>query len=56
MGYCVERLSYGISTGSEQFHKVMEEIFEGLEGAECQIDIVLVHGEIQQIHGERLLK
>ena len=32
----------------------MEEKLEGLEGVECQIDGVLVHGETQQIHDERL--
>ena len=32
----------------------MEEKLEGLEGTECQIDDVLVHGETQQIHDERL--
>ena len=43
--YCVQRLPYGICTGSEQFQKVMEEKLKGLEGVECQIDDVLVHGE-----------
>ena len=52
--FCFERLPYGISTGSEQFQKVMEEKLEGLEGVECQIDYVLVDGETQQIHDERL--
>ena len=54
--YCFEslRLPYSISTGSEQFQKVIEEKLEGLEGVECQIDDVLVHGETQQIHDERL--
>ena len=52
--YCFERLPYGISTGSEQFQKVMEEKLEGLEGLECQIDDVLVHSETQQIHDEKL--
>ena len=32
----------------------MEETLEGLEGVECQIGDVLVHGETQQIHNERL--
>ena len=32
----------------------MEEKLEGLEGIECQIDNMLVHGETQQIHDERL--
>ena len=52
--YCFERLPYGISIGSEQFQKVMKEKLEGLEGVECQIDDVLVHGETQQIRDERL--
>ena len=52
--YCFERLPNRISTGLEQFEKVMEEKLEGLEGIECQIDDVLVHGETQQIHDERL--
>ena len=32
----------------------MEEKLEGLEGVACQIDDVLVHGETQPIHDERL--
>ena len=32
----------------------MEEKLEGLEGVECQIDDMLVHGETQPIHDERL--
>ena len=32
----------------------MEEKLKGLEGIECQIDNVLLHGETQQIHDERL--
>ena len=32
----------------------MEEKLEGLKGVECQIDDVLVYGETQQIHDERL--
>ena len=40
--YYFERLPYSISTGSEQFQKVMEEKLEGLEGFKCQIDDVAV--------------
>ena len=32
----------------------MESKLEGLEGVECQIDDILVHGESQKIHDERL--
>ena len=52
--FCFERLPYGISTGSEQFQKVMMEKLEGLEGVECQIDDTLVHGENQEQHDQRL--
>ena len=36
--FCFNRLPYGISTGSEQFQKCMNNILEGLEGVECEID------------------
>ena len=52
--FCFERLPYGISTGSEQFQKVMMEKLEGLEGVECHIDDILVHGENQDQHDQRL--
>ena len=52
--FCFERLPYGISTGSEQFQKVMMETLEGLEGDECQIDDIVVHGRTQEIHDKRL--
>ena len=52
--FCFEHLPYGISTGSEQFQKVMMEKLEGLEGVECQIDDILVHGENQDQHDQRL--
>ena len=52
--FCFERLPYGISTGSEQFQKVMMEKLEGLEGVECQIDDILVHGENLDQHDQRL--
>ena len=52
--FCFERIPYGISTGSEQFQKVMMETLEGLEGVECQIDDIVVHGRTQGIHDKRL--
>ena len=50
--FCFEHLPYGISTGSEQFQKVMMEKLEGLEGVECQIDDILVHCENQDQHDQ----
>ena len=49
--FCFNRLPYGISTGSEQFQKCMNNI---LEGVECEIDDLLVHGESQDLHDTRL--
>ena len=47
-------LPFGISSGSEKFQKNMTQILQGLEGVECNIDDVLVHGRNQEEHGERL--
>lgn len=52
--FCFNRLPYGISTGSEQFQKCMNNILEGLEGVECEIDDLLVHGDSQEQHDIRL--
>ena len=52
--FCFNRLPYGISTGSEQFQKCMNNILKGLEGVECKIDDLLVHGESQEQHDLRL--
>ena len=49
--FCFNRLPYGISTGSEQFQKCMNNI---LEGVECEIDDLLVHGDSQEQHDSRL--
>ena len=52
--FCFNRLPYGISTGSEQFQRCMNNILEGLEGVECEIDDLLVHGKSQNQHDLRL--
>ena len=44
---------YGISSGSEMFQKCMSRI---LEGVECNIDDVLVHAPIIELHDYRLQK
>lgn len=43
-------LPYGISSGSEKFQKSMNQILEGLEGVQCNIDDVLVHASTQSEH------
>ena len=52
--FCFNRLPYGISTGSEQSQKCMSDILEGIEGAEYQVDDVVVHGCDRVQHDERL--
>ena len=54
--YCFNVLPYGISSGSEKFQKCMSRILEGLEGVECNIDDVLVHAPIIELHDYRLQK
>ena len=53
--FCFNQLLYGISTGSKQFQKCMNNILEGLEGVECEIDDLLLHRELQDQHDTRLL-
>ena len=52
--YCFNVLPYGISSGSEKFQRTMSRILEGLEGVECNIDGVLVHGRTQEEHDQKL--
>ena len=52
--YCFLRLPYGITTGSEQFQRCMAEKLTGLEGVECNIDDILIHGRDQEEHDQRL--
>ena len=52
--YCFLRLPYGITTGSKQFQRCMAEKLIGLEGVECNIDDILIHGKTQEEHDQRL--
>lgn len=52
--FCFNALPYGISSGSEKFQKCMSRILEGLNGAECNIDDVLVHTPTRELHNKRL--
>ena len=52
--HCFNRLPYGISTGSEQIQKCMNNILANLSGVECEIDDLIIHGEKQKQHDERL--
>ena len=52
--FCFNVLPFGISSGSEKFQKNMSQILQGLDGVECNIDDVLVHGKDQTEHDQRL--
>ena len=52
--FCFNRLPYFISAGSEQFQKCVSDILEGIEGAECQVDDIIVRGCDQVQHDECL--
>ena len=47
-------LPFGISSSSEKFQRNMNQILQGLEGIECNIDNVSVHGKNQEEHDERI--
>ena len=47
-------LSIRVSSVSEKFQKNMNQILQALEGLECSIDDVLVHGKNQEEYNERL--
>lgn len=47
-------LSIRVSSVSEKFQKNMNQILQALEGLECSIDDVLVHGKNQEEYDERL--
>ena len=54
--YHFDVLPSGISSGSEMFQKCKSRILEGLEGIECNIDNVLLHAPIIELHDYRLQK
>ena len=52
--FCFNRLTYVISTGSEQFQRCMNELLEGQEGVEVQIDDMIVYGSGEAEHDKTL--
>ena len=52
--YCFNVLLFGISSGSEKFQKCINQILEGLDGVECNIDDILIYGTTQEEHDRRL--
>lgn len=52
--YCFLRLPMGINVGPEEFQRKMSETMNGLRGCEVIMDDILIHGETQKEHDERL--
>ena len=54
--YMFKRLPFGLCSSQDIFQRVMSEMFEGVEGVEVVVDDILVWGENEQQHDERLAK
>ena len=54
--YKFKRLPFGIKSAPEVFQKHMKQLLEGLEGVEVIMDDMLVWGENNEQHNERLIK
>ena len=54
--YSFQRMPFGICSAPEVFHRTMEHILEGIEGARVFVDDVVVWGSTLEQHNERLIK
>ena len=54
--YCFRRLPFRITSAPEHFQRRISEILANLDGVVCLMDDVLIYGETQQQHDERLDK
>ncbi|KAK2702360.1 hypothetical protein QYM36_019011 [Artemia franciscana] len=52
--YRFKRMPFGIISAQDVFQRRMEDAFEGLEGFEIIIDDMIVYGDTQEEHDERL--
>ncbi|KAK7106504.1 hypothetical protein V1264_017754 [Littorina saxatilis] len=52
--FCFQCLLFGISSGSEVFHRIMTQLLSDIPGVICDIDDVLVYGRNQVEHDQRL--
>jgi hypothetical protein len=52
--FCFNRLPFGITSAPEHFQRRMSESLNGVEGAVCLMDDILVHGRSKEEHDERL--
>ncbi|PIK33923.1 hypothetical protein BSL78_29258 [Apostichopus japonicus] len=54
--YKFKRLPFGLNSAPEVFHRLVHEIFEGLQGVTTYIDDILVWGSSKQEHDLRLIE
>ena len=52
--FCFKRLPFGISSGSEIFHRMMSQLLSDIPGVICDIDDVLIFAPDQIEHDRRL--
>lgn len=52
--FCFNKLPFGISRAPKLFQKRMSTMLEGLQGVLCLMDDVLVYGQDQENHDEKL--
>ena len=52
--FCFHRLPFGITSAPEHFQRRMSELLSGVPGVVCMMEDVLVHGETQHQHDQRL--
>ena len=52
--FAFNRLPFGITSAPEYFQRKMSEILSGLEGVVCLIDDVLIYGNTEEQHHQRL--
>ena len=53
--FCFNRLPFGISSALEHFQRRMSTILDSIPGVLCNMDDILVYGENQEMHDQRLL-
>ena len=52
--FCFHRLPFGITSAPEHIQRRMSQLLSGVPGVVCMMDDVLVHGETQHQHDQRL--
>lgn len=52
--YCYQRLPFGLSSAPEVFHRTFKELFNELPGVEVYIDDIIIWGDNEKQHNERL--